>query len=97
MDAGLISVGTKPPPSKQQGHTVAEAVTRCTMQLVQASFPHGSSRGCESTFAHTTHFNSSRTVVLFWPDNGGYGSREKTGGGAIFQRCVATMFGVRPG
>ena len=36
--------------------------------------------------------------MLFWLDNGGYGSCEKTGGGgAIFQRCAATMFGVRPG
>eukprot|EP00731_Ephydatia_muelleri_P034805 Em0078g5a len=43
LDAGLISVETKPPSSKQQGHTVAEAVTRSTMQLVQASFPHGQS------------------------------------------------------
>eukprot|EP00731_Ephydatia_muelleri_P028598 Em0020g242a len=43
LDAGLISVETKPPSSKQQEHTVAEAVTRSTMQLVQASFPHGQS------------------------------------------------------
>eukprot|EP00731_Ephydatia_muelleri_P014148 Em0007g1458a len=64
---------TKPPSSKQQGTLWLRLSLALQCNWWQASFPHGSSRGCESTFAHTTHFNSSRTVVLFWLDNGGDG------------------------
>ena len=48
-------------------------------------------------FEHTTHFNSFRVVSLFWLASGGYGSCEKIGGGAVFQRCTINMLGVRTG
>eukprot|EP00731_Ephydatia_muelleri_P022038 Em0014g629a len=65
---GLISLGTKEPSAGQQGHTVVDAATRSTTHLVQTNLQHGSSRGRDRMFEHTTHF---RTVTLFWLANGG--------------------------
>eukprot|EP00731_Ephydatia_muelleri_P002284 Em0001g2284a len=71
FDAGLITLGTKEPSAEQQGHTVVDAVTRSTTHLVQTNIRHGSSRGHDQMFEHTTHFNSFKTVALFWLANGG--------------------------
>ena len=46
-------------------------------------------------FEHTTHFNSFKTVALFWLAHGGEKIGGGGGGGAIFQRCAINMLGVR--
>eukprot|EP00731_Ephydatia_muelleri_P018494 Em0011g534a len=49
--------GIKEPSAEQQGHTVVDAATRSTAHLVQTNLRHGSSRGHDRMFEHTTHFN----------------------------------------
>eukprot|EP00731_Ephydatia_muelleri_P017535 Em0010g633a len=71
LGADRIPVGTRVLSSEQQGHTGDDAATRSTTHLVQASLRHGSSRGYVTMFEQTTHFNSFRTVELFWLANGG--------------------------
>ncbi|KAL5491945.1 hypothetical protein EMCRGX_G017321 [Ephydatia muelleri] len=71
LGAGHIPVGTRVLSSERQGHSGDDAATRSTTHLVQASLRRGSSRGCVTMFEQTTHFNSFRTVELFWLANGG--------------------------
>ena len=44
------------PSSEQQGHTVVDAATCSTTRLVQASLRHGTSKGGDRMFDHTTQF-----------------------------------------
>ena len=63
--ASNSNVGAKEPSTEQQGHTVTDTATCSTTHLVQTNLRHGSSRGRDRIFEHTTHFNSFRTAHCF--------------------------------
>eukprot|EP00731_Ephydatia_muelleri_P002940 Em0001g2940a len=72
FDAGLISLGTKESSSEQQGHT-GRCCYPLTTHLVQTNLRHGSSRGRDRIFEHTTPLHLIEDGTLFWLANVGRG------------------------
>eukprot|EP00731_Ephydatia_muelleri_P002943 Em0001g2943a len=86
LSSPAVRDGTKESSSEQQGHT-GRCCYPLTTHLVQTNLRHGSSRGRDRIFEHTTPLQLIQDRTLFW-------LVEKTGGGAIFKRCLLGLLNM---